>query len=540
MLYFSKLKIFFIISVVVLGVFYASANLLPEKDTGGIWSRVLPNNKLNLGLDLQGGAHILLDTDIDQVKKERLESIVSEIRLKLGEEHIAYNRLFLSKELTIELSVTNVNEMERVEKVLKGLNQTITDVLLSTKNLQGLSVERKSKNTFNVELNPQAVSEWTSRVVRQSIEIIRRRIDELGITEPSIQRQGKKRIIVQLPGVENPERLRKLLGQTAKLNFHLVDQRQSVNSIVKMKRPPLGTKILYSAKDTSQPYLIKKRVMLSGERLVDSNVGFDPSTGTPEVNFRFDTAGAKIFSSVTRKNIGKPFAIVLDDQVISAPVIQSAILGGVGRITGGFSVEEANDLAILLRAGALPAPLNVLEERSVGAGLGSDSIQSGKKASIIAFIVVMIFIAMSYKLFGVFANLALMINIVLIVAVLSMLQATLTLPGIAGIVLTIGMAVDANVLIFERIKEEAYKGKTALLAIEAGYKKALGTILDANITTFIIAMILFFMGSGSVRGFAVTLGIGIVTSIFTAFTLTRFMIVLWVKKNNHHRITLPL
>ena len=280
--------------------------------------------------------------------------------------------------------------------------------------------------------------------------------------------------------------------------------------------------------------------MLSGERLVDSNVGFDPSTGTPEVNFRFDTAGAKIFSSVTRKNIGKPFAIVLDDQVISAPVIQSAILGGVGRITGGFSVEEANDLAILLRAGALPAPLNVLEERSVGAGLGSDSIQSGKKASIIAFIVVMIFIAMSYKLFGVFANLALMINIVLIVAVLSMLQATLTLPGIAGIVLTIGMAVDANVLIFERIKEEAYKGKTALLAIEAGYKKALGTILDANITTFIIAMILFFMGSGSVRGFAVTLGIGIVTSIFTAFTLTRFMIVLWVKKNNHHRITLPL
>ncbi|MEC7184891.1 MAG: protein translocase subunit SecD, partial [Pseudomonadota bacterium] len=300
-----------------------------------------------------------------------------------------------------------------------------------------------------------------------------------------------------------------------------------------------GSKLVFSETSPAEPYVIRKRVMVSGERLVDASVGFDPQTGEPEVDFRFDSVGGRKFGGVTKANVGNPFAIVLDDKVISAPVIRSPIMGGSGRITGSFTVETANNLAILLRAGALPAPLNILEERTVGPGLGADSVEAGTRASIIGFVAVMIFILISYAMFGLFANIALILNMVLIIGVLSLLQATLTLPGIAGIVLTIGMAVDANVLIFERIREEIRNGKSALMAIDSGYSRALGTILDANITTLISAMILFYLGSGPVRGFAVTLGIGIITSVFTAFTVTRLMVALnYGSKNRIEKLTI--
>ena len=323
------------------------------------------------------------------------------------------------------------------------------------------------------------------------------------------------------------------------MNFHLLDRNVSGYDAVAGARIPSGSMLVFSETSPAEPYVIRKRVMVSGERLVDASVGFDPQTGEPEVDFRFDSVGGRKFGEVTKANVGNPFAIVLDDKVISAPVIRSPIMGGSGRITGSFTVETANDLAILLRAGALPAPLNILEERTVGPGLGADSVEAGTRASIIGFVAVMIFILISYAMFGLFANIALILNMVLIVGVLSLLQATLTLPGIAGIVLTIGMAVDANVLIFERIREEIRNGKSALMAIDSGYSRALGTILDANITTLISAMILFYLGSGPVRGFAVTLGIGIITSVFTAFTVTRLMVALnYGSKNRIEKLTI--
>ena len=309
--------------------------------------------------------------------------------------------------------------------------------------------------------------------------------------------------------------------------------------VVNGRRMPPGSRLVYTDTEPAVPYLIKRRAMVSGENLVDASIGFDQQTGAPEVNFRFDSIGAKKFGEVTRANVGRPFAIVLDDKVISAPVIQTAILGGAGRITGSFSVQEANDLAILLRAGALPAPMNILEERTVGPGLGADSVAAGRIALIVGFAAVIGFMSVSYGLFGVFANIALIINLFLVMGVLSGLQATLTLPGIAGIVLTVGMAVDANVLIFERIREEIAAGKNSVTSIDLGYNRALGTILDANITTLLAALILFQLGAGPIRGFAVTLAIGIVTSVFTAFTLTRFFVSLWLRRQGRPD-TLPV
>ena len=338
--------------------------------------------------------------------------------------------------------------------------------------------------------------------MQQSIEIIRRRIDELGTTEPTIQRQGATRILVQVPGLDDPQRLKALLGQTAKLNFHLVDHDVWEFEVTNGRRMPPGSRLVYTDTEPAVPYLIKRRAMVSGENLVDASIGFDQQTGAPEVNFRFDSIGAKKFGEVTRANVGRPFAIVLDDKVISAPVIQTAILGGAGRITGSFTVQGANDLAILLRAGALPAPMNILEERTVGPGLGADSVAAGRIALIVGFAAVIGFMSLSYGLFGVFANIALIINLFLVMGVLSGLQATLTLPGIAGIVLTVGMAVDANVLIFERIREEIAAGKNSVTSIDLGYNRALGTILDANITTLLAALILFQLGAGPIRGFA--------------------------------------
>ena len=365
---------------------------------------------------------------------------------------------------------------------------------------------------------------------REPSEIIERRVNELGTVEPSIQRQGVDRILVQVPGLQDPSRLKELLGKTAKLTFRLVDLSINPQEAVQQGRAPPDSEILYEGKgDQRVPVLVQKHVMVSGEDLTDAQPGFDQRTSEPIVSFRFNTSGGRKFAQVTQENVNRPFAIVLDNEVISAPVIREPILGGSGQISGNFTVESANDLAILLRAGALPAPLTIIEERTVGAGLGQDSIEKGKTAAFVGSALVLIYIVATYGLLGVFADVAVAINVAMIFGILSLLNATLTLPGIAGIVLTVGMAVDANVLIYERMREEARTGRTAINAIDAGFKHALATILDANITTLIAAFVLFFLGSGPVRGFALTLMIGIFTTIFTAFTLSRLIVSFWVR-----------
>lgn len=524
MLYFSKPKIFLILATLFAGLFFSLPNAFDADSAGGLPS-FMPKNKLNLGLDLRGGSHLLLEVEVEAIVKERLENLLSDMRLSLREARIGYSQIGIDGDATTVV-VRDAADLSAARRVLNELSTPVTTNLFAGTSINELEVEEAGNGRFNIRLTEAALQNRILKSVEQSIEIVRRRIDELGTTEPSIQRQGNSRILVQVPGLDDPERLKALLGQTAKMNFHLVDGSISGYDAAAGARISSGSKLVYSETSPPDPYVIRKRVMVSGERLVDASVGFDPQTGAPEVDFRFDSIGGKKFGEVTKANVGRPFAIVLDDKVISAPVIRSAILGGAGRITGNFTVESANDLAILLRAGALPAPLNILEERTVGPGLGADSVEAGTRASIIGFLAVMAFILISYAMFGLFANIALIMNMVLIVGVLSALQATLTLPGIAGIVLTIGMAVDANVLIFERIREELRSGKSAIMAIDAGYSRAIGTILDANITTLISAMILFYLGSGPVRGFAVTLGIGIITSVFTAFTVTRLMVAL--------------
>ena len=371
-----------------------------------------------------------------------------------------------------------------------------------------------------------ALTERIRQAVDQSIQIIERRVNELGLVEPTIQREGIDRILVQVPGLQDPSRLKEILGKTAKLDFRMVDQSMPAEQAAQT-RPPADSEVLDG--EGGAKYLIEKRVLVSGADLTDAQPGFDQRTSEPIVSFRFNSSGARKFAEATQENVGKPFAIVLDNKVISAPVIREPILGGSGQISGNFTVQSANDLAILLRAGALPAPLTIIEERTVGPGLGQDSIKAGEHAAYAGAALVIVFMFATYGLFGLFANIAVAVNVAMIFGVLSLLSATLTLPGIAGIVLTVGIAVDSNVLIYERIREEVRGGRSAINAIDAGFTRALATILDSNITTFIAAAVLFYIGTGPVRGFAVTLGIGILTTLFTAFTLTRLIVAYWVR-----------
>jgi preprotein translocase subunit SecD len=398
-----------------------------------------------------------------------------------------------------------------------------------------LEVTDQGNRLIRLTVTEAALNERIRQVVEQSIPIIEKRINGLGLVEPTIQRQGADRILVQVPGLGDPKRLLDLLQSTAKLEFRLVDLSMSAQDALQ-GRAPAESEVLYEGKGAARtPVLVEKQVLVSGDELTDAQAGFDQRTSEPIVSFRFNTAGARKFAEVTQKNVGKPFAIVLDNgpptgpEVLSAPVIREPIIGGSGQISGNFTVQSANDLAILLRAGALPAKLTPIEQRVVGAGLGQDSIDKGKIASYAGGALVVIFMLITYGLFGLFANVAVAINVAMIFGVLSLLNATLTLPGIAGIVLTVGIAVDSNVLIYERIREEVRHGRSAIAAIDAGFSRALATILDSNITTFIAAAVLFFIGTGPVRGFAVTLGIGIVTTLFTAFTLTRLIVATWVR-----------
>jgi len=531
MLYFARWKIVLIAVVCVAGIAFTLPNFVSEKTLQGLpdW---LPHKQVNLGLDLQGGAHLLLEVELEAVIEERLESLVDAVRTRLRGARIGYRGLGV-EDGAVTLQVRDPADVERAVEEIRALA-----VPVAVNPLMGLGggrdIEVSSDNDrILVVLSEDAILQRQQSAMEQSVEIVRRRIDELGTREPTIQRQGGDRILVQVPGLDDPQRLIDILGKTAKMVFRLVDVTTSPQEALRTGRTPPGSEILES--DTRRPdgapetvYLVRKRVMVSGETLTDAQPTFDQ--GQPVVSFRFDTLGARRFGDATAQNVGRPFAIVLDNRVISAPVIREPILGGAGIITGSFTVQSAQDLALLLRAGALPAPIKVLEQRSVGPSLGADSIASGKVASVVAFALVMVFMFLAYGIFGLAADIALLINVFLILGALSLLQATLTLPGIAGIVLTIGMAVDANVLVFERVREEIRTGKTPFAAMEAGYQRAVGTILDANITTFIAAAILFAMGSGPIKGFAVTLGIGILTSVFTAVTVTRLMLVTWLRR----------
>jgi protein-export membrane protein SecD len=529
--YFGRGRTLIVAVVCLVGFLFVLPNFFPASRVDSLpgW---LPSKQINLGLDLQGGSHLLLEVDVGVVIQERLESLEDEVRSTLRGARLGYTGL-RTNQGSVSLRVRDLADLDAATNLIEGLAQPIQNRLVGRTTLD-LEVVSRSDGTIEIALTKEAVEDRRRSAVEQSIEIVRRRIDETGTREPTIQRQGAERILVQLPGLQDPDRIKRLLGQTAKLVFRLVDQTMTAQQAAAGRVPP-GSEIVESDSDVDaagEPrlYLVRKQVMVSGENLVDAQPGFDSQTNEPIVSFRFDAAGGRRFGVATSENVGRPFAIVLDGKVVSAPVIRSAILGGSGQISGGFTVQEANDLAVLLRAGALPAPLVILEERSVGPDLGADSVAAGKIASIIAFVLVMVFMVAVYGLFGLFANAALIVNIILIGGGLSALQATLTLPGIAGIVLTIGMAVDANVLIFERIKEETRAGKTPFAAVEAGYRRAMTTIIDSNVTTFIAALLLFIFGSGPVKGFAVTLSFGIASSMFTAIMLTRLLTMTWLRQ----------
>jgi preprotein translocase subunit SecD len=526
MLHFSRPKLFLVLALCLIGLAFAVPNLLPANVRAAIpgW---LPSSTVVLGLDLQGGSHILLEVDAAAMRRERATVLRDDIRRVLREERIGTTGL-TSNENSAQVRLRDPADAERAAERIRSLAVQVGGGLTGVGTAMDIEVATNG-GVVTATLTEDGLRERVRAAVDQSIEIVRRRIDQLGTTEPNIARQGANRILVQVPGLDDPARLKALLGQTAKLSFRLVDTSMSAQQALQ-SRPPADSSILYSNDQPPVPYVIQNQVLVSGEDLIDSQPGFDQQTREPIVSFRFNANGARRFAAATQANVGRPFAIILDDQVISAPRINEPILGGSGQISGQFNVEQANDLSILLRAGALPAPLQVVEERTVGPGLGQDSISKGLTAAWIGSVLVIVFMIATYGLFGVFANIAVAINVGLIFGVLSALGATLTLPGIAGVVLTVGIAVDSNVLIYERIREEVRAGRSPIAAIEAGFDRALATILDSNITTFIAAAVLFFIGSGPVRGFAITFGIGIITTVFTAFTVTRLIVSWWVRR----------
>ncbi len=489
-----------------------------EDDT---WPSVLPSGLVNLGLDLRGGAHLLVEVEVEEVYADRMDGMWPEVRDALRElrDTVGTVRRIGVEGDTLTVRIGEPTGLTPGIEAVRALTSPI--VSLTGAGSQDFEVAG-SNDTITLTMSAAERQATDDRTMEQSLEIIRRRVDEAGTREPTIQRQGQDRILIQVPGIGSAEELLELIGQTAKLTFHPVVNRTGDENA----RAGAGNIIYPSIDEPGAFYILERRPVISGEHLVDAQPSFDQNN-SPAVSFRLNPTGGRIFGEYTAGNIGNPFAIVLDEEVISAPTIQSHIPGGSGIITGNFSVEESTRLAILLRAGALPAEINVLEQRTVGPELGQDSIDAGRIAAIVAFTGVLIFMALSYGLFGVFADIALILNVALIFGLLSLIGATLTLPGIAGIVLTIGMAVDANVLIFERIREELKTAKGPARAIQLGYEKALSAIIDANITTFIAAIILFMLGSGPVRGFSITLGLGIITSVFTAIYVTRLMIVTW-------------
>ena len=492
--------------------------------TASNWPSFLPSSLVNLGLDLRGGAHLLARVRVDQVYEARMDAYWPEVRNALRKERaiIGTIRRVDGENYDLRVRISEPDKLERAVEVITALDRPVTT--LSGAGSKDIIVSSQDDMVI-IELSEAEKIATDTRTMEQSLEIIRRRVDEAGTREPTIQRQGTDRVLIQVPGIGSAEELKSIIGKTAKLTFHKVVQRTS-NSDERIKTRQV---LLPAQDDEGVYYVLDKTPVINGDHLTDAQPAFDQNN-RPAVSFRLNTSGARIFGQYTAENIGTPFAIVLDKEVVSAPTIQSHISGGSGIITGQFGVEETTLLSIQLSAGALPAELEYLQESTVGPELGQDSIDAGTLACIVAFIAVLAFMILSYGLFGLFANVALIINVALIFAVLSIISGTLTLPGIAGIVLTVGMAVDANVLVFERIREELKKSKNPRKAIELGYERAFSAIIDANITTLIAAVILLIFGSGPVKGFAITLGIGIVTSVFTAIWVTRLLISIWIDR----------
>ncbi|MGB4056744.1 MAG: protein translocase subunit SecD [Alphaproteobacteria bacterium] len=506
MLTMPRWKIITILSVALLGILYSMPNLAGPAARDWMHQNLpswMPGRTVNLGLDLRGGAHLLYEVDVDGVFRERGDLMVQDLRAELRDAKIGYKRIGSVANGAL-VTLREAGDADAVRKIIRKLDPNI-------------DVETASDGvTIEASMNEAGMKAIYDQTISQSIENVRRRVDELGTTEPLIQRQGDNRILIQAPGA-NAEQLKSIIGTTAKLGFHLVPE-----------SPDAGTKSFPFAEEPGRRIAVARRPMITGEMLETAQPSSD-QFGRTVISFRMNNTGARRFCDVTRQNVHKPFAIVLDNEVLSAPVIQEPICGGQGQISGNFTIQSASKLALLLRAGALPAPMKVVEERTVGPTLGSDSVKAGRKACLVGLALVVVMACLVYGLFGIFASLGLFINLALILAVMSSLQATLTLPGIAGIVLTIGLAIDGNVLVFERIKEELRAGRSIMSAIDTGYSRARTTITDSNLTALIAAMILFSFGTGPIKGFAVTMCIGVATSYFCALSLTRLMVLMWLK-----------
>ncbi|MDP9138607.1 MAG: protein translocase subunit SecD [Pseudomonadota bacterium] len=525
MLNFSRWKAISILVAVAIGLLFALPNAVDET----LWKRLPVIGGLNpmvLGLDLQGGSHVLLEVDRRDLETQLSKQLIADIRQALREQKIRYSGLGRAG-TAVTVRITDAADHDRALTELRKLSQPVSTGIFGADPITNEFDVRRQADVISFTFTTGGLESKISRAVEQSLEILGKRIDDLGTREPTIQRQGVDRILIQVPGLQDPERLKELIGKTAQLQFKLLCESQPSPEADK---PPLDCEEFPMREEPAARMWVQtsSRATVQGEDLVDAQPAFDSRNNEPIVSFRFNQKGALRFGKLTQENVGRPFAIILDSVVMSAPVINEPILGGTGQISGRFTTEEASDLAIVLRSGALPAKLSVVEERTVGPSLGSDSIRAGVIATLIGLLGVVAFMVIGYGLFGVFANIALLANLVMLVGLLSLMGATLTLPGIAGLLLTLGMAVDSNVLVYERIREEWRAGRSPVSAIETGFRAAMATIIDANLTTLIAVGVLFGVGSGPVRGFAVTLGLGILTTVFTAFTLTRLIIAWWL------------
>ncbi len=521
MLYFSRLKATIITGICLLGVILAVPNLFPASSVPS-W---MPWRQVHLGLDLKGGSYLLLEVDMDAVVKERLESLADAVRTNLRRANIGYQNLTAQPaQRRVSLRLRDPSQADAANTALRELANPISTGMGSSLPDLDIAID---DGQVTLTLSEVGLRDKATNAVQQSIEIVRRRIDGSGVSEPVIARQGSNRILVQLPGVEDPNRIKELLGQTARMTFRLLDENADING-----PPPPGVDFLHGERSDGADvvYPVRRRVEVDGANLTDARAGQNPQTSQWVVNFTFDSIGTRRFAEVSRNNVGRPFAIVLDNKVLSAPVINEPITGGRGQISGSFNAQTANDLAVLLRAGALPAPLSVVEERSIGPDLGADAIRSGLIAILLGLVLVCAYMSIVYGRFGVYASGAVILNLVIALGGLSVLQATLTLPGIAGLLLTVGMSVDANILINERVREEVQRGRTPLSALETGYNRAFSTILDSNLTSLIKMAILYVFGTGPIRGFSVTVTLGILVSMFTSLVVVRLMIATWYRR----------
>lgn len=531
MLHFERWKIFAILATIFAGILCALPNFL-SKETLASLPGFVPKRQMPLGLDLQGGAHLLLALDTKELEKDWLNNLREDARRNLRDAKIGFSAIGVAGN-AVQVRLVKPEDGEQALKELRKLIQPIGNTILGTSG-NDVEVERGSEaGVILLKPTSYGLQERVSHAAAASIETINRRVNALGTAESTVVRQGRDRILVQYPGLNDTTQLKELIGKTAKLTFHAVHPTVTADE-AKLTRPPMGYKIYEAdekeaAEGYPAAYVLQEVPVVQGDDLVDSQPAFEHQTNAPVISFRFNQSGARKFGNFSKNHVGEPFAIVLDDKVISAPVIREAILGGSGQISGNFTVESANNLAIQLRSGALPAKLTIVEERTVGPSLGADSIEAGQLAGIVGLIATVILTVLAYGTFGVYAVLGLLVHGILILALMSLIGTTLTLPGIAGFVLTIAMAVDANVLIYERLREELRAGKTAVAAIEAGFQKAFVTILDSQLTTLAAAVIMFWLGSGPIRGFAVTLTLGILTSVFAAVTVTRLLVALWLK-----------